>query len=121
MRNDLIDSYAAEKLMTSDIGEALRTSNPKTPKLYMLPKEHKPNNTGWSVVSSVACHSCLISIYVDYHLNPVAQRLCSYVRDTIDFLNKSSTVNDLPTNTVRISMGAWSFALISQQVKEQMP
>jgi len=82
----------------------LKTCDPKTPRFYMLPKVHKPNNPGRPVVGSVACYSSLISKYVDFHLNPVVQRLDSYVRDTTDFINKLSAINDLPKNTTLISM-----------------
>ena len=70
----------------------------------MLPKVHKANNPGRPVVSSVACHSSINSKYVDYHLNPVAQKLNSYVRDTTDFLNKLSKFMNLPQNIILISM-----------------
>ena len=104
MINDTIDKYTPEKLIPSKIEEALNTRNPKTPRFYMLPKVHKPNNPGRPVVCSVACHSSLISKYVDFHLNPVTQRLSSYIRDTTDFINKLSAINDLPNNTILISM-----------------
>ena len=70
----------------------------------MLPKVHKANNPGRPVVSSVACHSSIISKYVDYYLNPVTQKLNSYVRDTTDFINKLSKVKDLPQNIILILM-----------------
>ena len=92
------------KLIPSKTGEALKTRNPKTPRFYMLPKVHKPNNPGRPVVSSVACHSSLIYKYVDFHLNPVTQRLSSYIRDTTDFINKLSAINDLPKSMILISM-----------------
>ena len=104
MINDTIEKYTVEKLIPSKIGEALKTRNPKTPRFYMLPKVHTPNNPGRPVVSSVACHSSLISKYVDFHLNPVTQRLRSYIRDTTDFINKLSAINDLPKNTILISI-----------------
>ena len=55
----------------------------KTP-MYMLPKIHKPNNPGRPVVSSVNSHTEEQSLYVDVFLRPLAEKLPSHIRDTID-------------------------------------
>ena len=55
----------------------------KTP-MYMLPKIHKLNNPGRPVVSSVNSHTEEQSLYVDVFLRPLAEKLPSHIRDTID-------------------------------------
>ena len=43
---------------------------------------HKKDNPGQPVVSSVNCRTSSISKCVDYHLQPIAKVVPSYVRDT---------------------------------------
>ena len=67
------------KKITAD---GLIVSNPKTPKFYMRLRIHKNDNPGQPVVSSVNCRTSSISKCVDYHLQPIAKVVPSYVRDT---------------------------------------
>ena len=92
--NNSIDNFINRQLIRQEVGEGLKINNPRTPRFYIFPKIHKKNNPGRPVVSSVNCHSSNISKYVDLHLNPVAQRLPSYVRDTTDFINKLSKIKN---------------------------
>ena len=60
--------FKKEKLLPQNIADGLSTSNPRTPKFYLSPKIHKPNNPGCLDISSVDCHTSNISRYVEYHL-----------------------------------------------------
>ena len=56
---------------------------------------HKQGNPGKPVISSVNCHTSIISKYVDYHLQSVVQKISSYIQQDIsDFLRKISTIPD---------------------------
>ena len=78
---------------------------PKNPKLYLLPKVHKPNNPGRPVVSSVGCHTEKISAYVDHHLQPLNKELPSYVQDTTDLIKKLESLPDDPRKeTILVTM-----------------
>ena len=75
-----IDSLRISGALDENMAEKLKPHNPKTPRLYLLPKVHKPGNPGRPVVSSIGCHTERISKYVDHHLQPLNQSLPSYTR-----------------------------------------
>ena len=52
-----IDGLKQKNLLDNNLADKLRPVNPRTPKLYLLPKIHKPNNPGRPVVSSVGYHT----------------------------------------------------------------
>ena len=94
-----IDGFKKENLITEKIPDRLKTSDPRTPRFYITPKIHKPGNPGRSVVSSVNCHTANISNYIDYHLQPVVRQIPSYIKDTNDFINKISDIENIPPNS----------------------
>ena len=53
-----------------------------TPSIYFLPKIHKPNNPGRSIVSACSCPTELISSYLDKIMAPIVRSLPSYVKDS---------------------------------------
>ena len=69
--NNAIDNLKLQGKLEEKMAECLKTDKPKTPRFYLLPKIHKPNNPGRPVVSSINCHTEKISKYVDYHLQPL--------------------------------------------------
>jgi len=92
-------SYKAIKLLTPKL--------PRTPVFYTLPKTHKPSKPppGRPIVSSYGCPTERISAYVDEILQPFVQSLPSYIKDTNDFLQKISTINQpLPQNCLLVSV-----------------
>ena len=93
-----------EKLITEKSGKALSVENPKTPRFYMLPKIHKPNNPGRPVVSSVNSPSSNISQYADFYLQPIVQSLKAYIKDTTDFINKIDGITELPAESILVTM-----------------
>ena len=62
--NNAINHLTKEKLLPNNITNGLTTFKSRTPKVYMAPKLHKPNNQGRAVVSSDDCHISNISQYV---------------------------------------------------------
>ena len=64
--------------------------DPKFARFYLLPKIHKRlrNVPGRPVISN--CDFCTenISLFLNYRLQPLAQKVNSYIKDTNHFLNK---------------------------------
>ena len=56
------------------------------------------------MVSSIDSHTSKISKYVDYHIQPVAKEIKSYVQDTSDFIEKINQAGTVPENTYLVSM-----------------
>lgn len=67
-------------------------ANPKRPVLYTLPKIHKDlqNPPGRPIVSGIGSVTEPMSQFVDSHIKDLVHSLPSYLRDTMDFLNKLS-------------------------------
>lgn len=59
--NNTINSFEENNLLSKSTASMLRTSEPKTPKFYILLKIHKPGNPGRPVISSINCHTARIS------------------------------------------------------------
>ena len=51
--NATIDRFGEEKLIPEKTAKALKTTNPKTPRFYMLPKVHKPGVPGRPIISAI--------------------------------------------------------------------
>ena len=69
--------------------------DPKPGRLYILPKIHKVNNPGKSIVSSNNHPTERISQFVDFHLKPLVCTIPSYVKDSTDFLKKLTAIDNL--------------------------
>ena len=72
--------------------------NPRLGRFYMLPKIHKRLHDvpGRPVISNCGYFTENISAFVDYHLQPLAKRVKSFVKDTNDFLRKLDDLKNLP-------------------------
>ena len=105
MVNNAIDHLRNRNLIDEKTAKGLKVSNPRTPRFYLLPKVHKPNNPGRPVVSSINCHTENISQFVDHHLQPLTKKLTSYIQDTTDFLRKLHDLPEkLPEDTILVTM-----------------
>ena len=62
--------------------QLLVVTTPLTSQLYMLPKIHKPDNPGRSIVSACSCPTENISAYLDEVMAPFVKNLPTYVKDT---------------------------------------
>ena len=94
--NHTVDSFKNSYHIDEQTSKKLRTTDPKTPKFYTLPKMHQPNNPGRPVISSINCHTANISKFVDYHLQNHIKKLPSYINQTKDL--------DLRDNSVLVIM-----------------
>ena len=86
--NASVDQLASEGLIDEKTAKALHAKDPRTPKFYMLPKVHKPNHPGRPIIAAVNSPTTNLARYVDHHLQPLPEKLPSYVKDTGDFLRK---------------------------------
>ena len=57
MVNQTIERFKNEKLLPQKVVDRLKVTNPKTPKFYISPKIHKPNNPGRPAINSTECHA----------------------------------------------------------------
>ena len=62
--------------------------NPKFARFYLLPKIHKRlhNVPGRPVISNCGFYTENISSFLDHHLQPIAQKVNSFIKDTNHFL-----------------------------------
>ena len=104
-----IDRFKKDKTLKEKIAEGLKTVNPRTPKFYTTPKIHKVGNPGKPLVSSIKSPTQKISEFVGFHLQPIVTEISSYVRDTKDFLNKITTINNVSEETYLVTMGVKYF------------
>ena len=77
----------SQGLSETDIS-LLLNSQPHTPCLYLLPKIHKPGNSGRPIVSSYDSPTEHVSAYIDAYLQPFVKSLPSHIQDTNHFLDK---------------------------------
>ena len=90
-----------DKLINDKTKQYLIQSDVKSGRFYILPKLHKPGNSGPPpFVSSNSHPTERLSHFVDYHLQPLVHKLPSFVKDTNDFLNKLLTIGNLPANSL---------------------
>jgi len=79
---------------------------PRLSRLYLLPKIHK-NQTpppGRPIVSANECPTERISGFVDHFLRPIVMSTPSYIKDTTDFIQKISTIQELPDETLLLTL-----------------
>ena len=76
--------------------------NPKFARFYLLPKIHKRFHDvpGRQVISNCSFYTENISSFLDYHLQLLAQRVKSYIKDTNHFLNKIKKIRKLPEGEI---------------------
>ena len=74
-------------------------------KLYLLPKIHKKlfNVPGWPVVSNCDTPTEKCSDFLDYQLKPVMQNICSYLKDSGDFIKKIENISSIPEDTIVVT------------------
>ena len=102
--NATIDRFGEEKLIPEKTAKALKTTDPKTPRFYMLPKVHKPGVPGRPIISAIGSPTSKIAEYVDYHLQPLASELPSFIKDTGAFLRKINSLDNTPEGAILVTM-----------------
>ena len=90
--NETIRKFVKEKLLKEHVAKALTIDEPKTAKFYLLPKVHKKEVPGRPITNAIGMPTSTIAEFVDFQLQPIVERLKSYVKDTTDFLIKLSKI-----------------------------
>ena len=76
--------------------------DPKFARFYLLPKVHKRlyDVPGRPVISNCGFYTENISSFLDFHLQPLAQKVKSYIKDTNHFLRKIKELGQLAEGTI---------------------
>ena len=109
-------------------------SHPRPATFYTIPKFHKlpnlvvstcpssnPDNfivqaqrlkinpPGRPIVSGIGTLTEYVSAIVDRELQPLLANIPSYIKDTTDFFNKVSLLNNFPDNTILVALDGTAF------------
>ena len=77
-----------------------KVKDPQFARFYLLPKIHKRVHDvpARPVISNYVYYTENISAFLDFHLQPLAQAVKSYIKDRNDFLNKLRSLPKLPSD-----------------------
>ena len=99
--------HALEKIriwgdLSNDTLNYFLVKDPKFARFYLLPKIHKRlhNVPGRPVISNCGFYTENISSFLDHHLQPTAQKVNSFIKDTNHFLRKSKSLEQLPEGAI---------------------
>ena len=99
--------YALEKIrMRGDLSNNtvnyFLVKGPKFARFYFLPKIHKRlhNVPGRRVISNCGFYTGNISSFLDHHLQPIAQKVNSFIKDTNHFSWNIKSLDQLPEGAV---------------------
>ena len=84
--------------LSKDTLDYFLVKDPKFARFYLLPKIHKRLHDvpGRPVILNFSYYTENISSFLDYHLQPLAQKMKLYVKDTNHFLSKLKSSVKLP-------------------------
>lgn len=101
-----IDKVKSRGDISQKVLDFFEVENPKLGRFYLLPKIHKrlENVPGRPVISNSSYYTEKISLFLDYHLQPLAQKVKSYIKDTNDFIKKLKNLPDLPEQAILCSI-----------------
>ena len=85
--------------MKKETIKSFEVKDPKFARFYLLPKIHKQLNNvpGRPFISNCGYYTVA---FLDFHLQPLAQAVKSYIKDSNDFLNKLLSLTKLPDNII---------------------
>ena len=88
--------------LSADNLEYFFNKDPKFARFSVLPKIHKRlhNVPGRPAISNCGYYTENISSFLDYHLQPLAKKVESYIKDTNHFLKKLQELGSLPKNAI---------------------
>ena len=80
--------------------------DPKFARFHLLPKIYKrlDNVPGPPVISNCRFYAENISAFLDFHLQPLAREVKSYIKDTNDFLKTLHSLTNLPNDIILCSV-----------------
>ena len=88
--------------LSQDILNYFSVKDPKFARFYLLPKVPRRlyDVPGRPVISNCGFCTENISSFLDFHLQPLAQKVKSYIKDTNHFLKKIKELGQLPEGTI---------------------
>ena len=88
--------------LSADTIKYFMVKDPKFAHFYLLPKIHKRlyDVPGRPVISNCSYYTENISSFLDFHLQPLAREVKSYIKDTNDFLKKLCSLPNLPDDII---------------------
>ena len=88
--------------LNADTIKYFMVKDPKFARFYLLPKIHKRLHDvpGRPVISNCGYYTENISSFLDFHLQPLAREVKSYIKDTNDFLKKLRSLPNLPDDII---------------------
>ena len=88
--------------LSNDTLNYFLVKDPKFARFYLLPKIHKRlhNVPGRLVISNCGFYTENISSFLDHHLQPIAQKVNSFIKDTNHFLRKIKSLGQLPEGAI---------------------
>ena len=104
-----VSSMVTSKEISQKTADYLILETPRTPNFYLLPKIHKNKipPPGRPIVSANGCPSERISQFVDHFIQPLVQKLPSYLRDSTHLINILKDLC-LPENAILASLDVTS-------------
>ena len=78
------------------------SSNPDN--LIIEAQRIKINQSGRAIVSGIGTLTEYVSAFVDRELQPVLANIPSYIKDTTDFLKRLSRFDNIPDNTILVTL-----------------
>ena len=93
--------------MLKDTIDYFLVKDPKSARFYLLPQIHKRLHdvAGRPVISNCGYYTENMSSFLDYHLQPLAQKDKSYIKDTNHFLSKLKSLGKLPQGVILCTIG----------------
>ena len=94
----VLENIRLRRDLSKDTLDYFLVKDAKFARLYLLPKIPKRlyDVPGRPVISSCGYYNENISSFLEYHLQPRAQKVKSYIKDTNHFLRKLKTSDKLP-------------------------
>ena len=88
--------------MLQDTLSYFLVKEPNFARFYVLPEIHKRlyDVPGRPVISNCGFYIENISSFLDFRLQPLAQKVKSYIKDTNHFLRKITELGQLPKGTI---------------------
>ena len=88
--------------LSNDTLNYFLVKDPKFARFYLLPKIHKRlhNVPGRPVISNCGFYTENISSFLDHHLQPIVQKVNSFIKDTNHFLWKIKSLGQHPEGAI---------------------
>ena len=95
--HEAIEKIRKRGNLNADTIKYFMLKDPKFARFYLLPKIHKRLHDvlGRPVISNCGYYTENISSFLDFHSQPLAKEVKSYIKDTNDFLKKLRSLPDL--------------------------